>query len=144
MCTIGELDSTGHRHGCESRAWRYQLAVIDGFAQTLRGALPPESALMVVADHGMVDIDLERRVDIDAEPELRAGVSLIGGEARFRHLYCESGAVEAVVARWRDRLGSGAVVVSRDVSDRSRLVRCRRAQPSERGWAMCWSPAWAR
>jgi hypothetical protein len=38
----------------------------------------------------------------------------VGGEARFRHLYCESGAVDEVVARWRDRLGDDAIVVTRD------------------------------
>jgi type I phosphodiesterase/nucleotide pyrophosphatase len=110
----GDLDSTGHRHGCGSAAWRYQLATVDALAQTLRAALPAESALVVVADHGMVDVAMDRRVDIDLEPELRRGVSLMGGEARFRHLYCEPGVVDQVVSRWRDRLGSGAVVVTRD------------------------------
>jgi predicted dehydrogenase len=110
----GELDTTGHRHGCESWSWKYQLAMVDGLAQTLRSALPSEATLAVVADHGMVDIAMERRVDVDEEPDLRLGVSLIGGEARFRHLYCESGAVEDVVARWRDRLGESALVLARD------------------------------
>lgn len=110
----GELDSTGHRHGCRSWAWRYQLAMVDGLAQTLRSALPRDAGLVVVADHGMVDIAMESRVDVDQEPELRRGVSLMGGEARFRHLYCESGEVGDVVARWRDRLGDLAIVVARD------------------------------
>jgi Type I phosphodiesterase / nucleotide pyrophosphatase len=109
----GDLDSTGHRHGCGSAAWRYQLATVDALARTLRAALPSESALVVVADHGMVDVAMDHRVDIDLEPELRRGVTLMGGEARFRHLYCESGMVGDVVSRWRDRLGSDAVVVSR-------------------------------
>ena len=96
---------------------------------------------MVVADHGMVDIALERRVDVDREPELRRGISLLGGEARFRHLYCEPGAVDDVVARWRERLGADALVVTRDSaiepagSARSRPL-CGPA------WATCWSPAW--
>ncbi|MDP9318766.1 MAG: alkaline phosphatase family protein [Actinomycetota bacterium] len=110
----GELDTTGHRHGCESWSWKYQLAMVDGFARTLRSALPSEATLVVVADHGMVDIAMERRVDVDEEQDLRLGVSLIGGEARFRHLYCESGAVEDVVARWHDRLGESALVLARD------------------------------
>jgi hypothetical protein len=110
----GDLDSTGHRHGCESWAWRYQLAVVDGLAHTLRAALPADAALVVVADHGMVDVSLDRRVDVDAEPDLRAGVSLMGGEARFRHLYCDSASVDDVVSRWRGRLGDQVVVVTRE------------------------------
>ena len=43
-----------------------------------------------------------------------AGVSLFGGEARFRHLYCEGGAVDDVVTHWRDRLGELAWVVTRE------------------------------
>jgi hypothetical protein len=112
----GELDSTGHRHGCQSPAWRYQLAMVDGLAEQLRGALPPEVTLAVVADHGMVDVAPERRVDVDLETDLRTGVRLVGGEARFRHLYCESGAAADVRARWHDRLGPAAVVVSRDAA----------------------------
>lgn len=109
-----DLDSTGHRHGCESWAWRYQLATVDGLVKTLRSALPSEAGLVIVADHGMVDIAMERRVDVDQETGLRRGVGLMGGEARFRHLYCESGAVGDVVARWRDRVGDSAIVLVRD------------------------------
>ena len=39
---------------------------------------------------------------------------MFGGEARFRHLYCEGGAVDDVAARWRERLGAAAWVVTRD------------------------------
>ena len=98
----GELDSTGHRIGCRSWAWEHQLGVVDEFAQRLRAALPPEVTLVVTADHGMVDIAPDRRIDVDANVALLDGVNLLGGEARFRHLYCEAGAVDDVVGRWRD------------------------------------------
>jgi hypothetical protein len=110
----GDLDSTGHRHGCRSWAWRFQLATVDDFARRLRAALPAEAALVVVADHGMVDVEMPDRIDIDAEPDLEGGVRLVGGEARFRHLYCEPGAVDDVVRRWRQRVGDAALVLSRD------------------------------
>jgi len=111
---VGELDSVGHRSGCESSAWRYQLAVVDGFARLLRSALSGETALVVVADHGMVDVPAAQRIDLDVEPDLRRGLSLVGGEARFRHLYCETSAVPGVVTRWRDRLGDRALVRTRN------------------------------
>jgi hypothetical protein len=109
-----ELDTTGHRHGCQSRPWRFQLTMVDGLARKLRSALPPDTALLVVADHGMVDIPREHRVDVDAEFDLRQGVSLVGGEARFRHLYCDPDRVPGVVTRWRDRLGECALVLPRE------------------------------
>jgi len=110
----GELDATGHRSGSRSWAWDHQLGMVDTFAQRLREALPPQVALLVTADHGMVDVTSEGRLDVDEQPELLDGVSLFGGEARFRHLYCESGAVRDVVATWTERVGSDAWVLSRD------------------------------
>lgn len=110
----GELDATGHRRGCGSWAWRHQLAVVDMAAARLREALPPGTCLVVTGDHGMVDVALEARVDVDAEPDLLDGVDLFGGEARFRHLYCRNGAVPDVTARWQQRLGDAALVCGRD------------------------------
>jgi hypothetical protein len=88
--------------------------MIDTFAARLREALPRETVLVVTGDHGMVDVDLERRLDVDAEPDLMDGVEVFGGEARFRHLYCDPAAVGEVAARWRLRLGAEALVMTRD------------------------------
>jgi hypothetical protein len=112
----GRLDVIGHRHGCGSWAWRHQLAMIDSFARQLRSAISPEAALVVIADHGMRDVASVDRVDVDDEPDLLVGLSLLGGEARFRHLYTGSGEVDAVASRWRDRLGDAAMVLTRDES----------------------------
>jgi Type I phosphodiesterase / nucleotide pyrophosphatase len=110
----GELDATGHRAGCASWAWRYQLAMVDSFAQMLREALPSDATLVITADHGMVDVDPQGRIDVTVEPDLLDGVTLMGGEARFRHLYCDHGAVGEVAAHWANRLQHNAIVVTRD------------------------------
>lgn len=112
----GDLDATGHRNGCRSAAWRYELGTVDSFVSALRSALPADAALVVVADHGMVDVAQDRRVDVVDEPALLAGVELLGGEARFRHLYCRRGAAGDVAARWQARLGDAAVVLTRDAA----------------------------
>lgn len=109
----GDLDYTGHRHGVASPEWLQQLAAIDSTTEQLREALPSSVRLVVVADHGMVDSPIERRVDVDEATELREGVVLLGGEARFRHLYCRPGAVADVLATWRERLGDDATVLTR-------------------------------
>ena len=110
----GDLDRAGHVHGCNSAAWRYQLRHVDLLARTLAEALPPDALLVVTADHGMVDIAPERRVDVDRVPALREGVALLGGEARARHVYTRPGAADDVLAAWTALLGDRMWVASRE------------------------------
>ncbi|TIC85402.1 alkaline phosphatase family protein [Nocardioides sp. GY 10127] len=109
-----DLDWTGHKHGVDSHHWQAQLAMIDAQAEQLREELPSHVRLVVLADHGMVDADPASQVDVDVRTELRDGVALFGGEARFRQLYCRAGAVADVAAGWREAMGSDAVVLTRD------------------------------
>jgi Type I phosphodiesterase / nucleotide pyrophosphatase len=110
----GDLDWTGHRYGIASSHWVQQLAMVDAEAEQLREELPPSARLVVVADHGMVDCPAGDRIDVGEHPELRDGLVLLGGEARFRHLYCSSGAVDDVAAAWREALGSRVEVLTRE------------------------------
>jgi hypothetical protein len=108
------LDGTGHECGCTSEAWRYQLAHVDKLAEHLAGALPPDTTLYITADHGMVDVAEHDRIDADADGDLQAGVALLGGEPRARHVYARPGAAGDVLAAWREVLGARAWVVSRE------------------------------
>ncbi len=110
----GDLDWQGHRAGVDSQRWRAQLRDIDEDVQELREALPDDVRLLVVADHGMVDSTKASHVDVDSTPGLRDGVELLGGEARFRHVYCRGGAVDDVAATWRSVLDDRATVLTRD------------------------------
>jgi hypothetical protein len=110
----GDLDATGHRLGCSSDAWVYQLAHVDKLAEQLASALPRGTVLHVTGDHGMVDVADADRIDVDAIGELNEGVALLGGEPRARHLYCVPGAAGDVIAAWRGVLGERAWVASRD------------------------------
>ena len=110
----GDLDWTGHRYGVASSHWLQQLAMVDAEAEQLAESLPAGTRLVVVADHGMVDSPAASRTDVDEHLELRDGVALLGGEARFRHLYCRGGGVPDVLATWRGFLGDRAEVLSRD------------------------------
>lgn len=111
---VSDLDATGHRRGVASRAWTLQLEHVDRLVTQLAEALPPEMVLYVTADHGMVDIAREARIDVDADPALRDGVALMGGEPRARHLYTTDGAAADVLSTWRERLAGRAWVRSRD------------------------------
>jgi hypothetical protein len=114
MVYHGDLDGTGHVFGVGSDAWYYQLAHVDKLAEHLAQALPSGTCLYVTADHGMVDVGPDERLDVDATPELRSGLALLGGEPRARHLYAQPGAAADVLATWREVLGDRAWVLPRD------------------------------
>ncbi|MET8607650.1 nucleotide pyrophosphatase/phosphodiesterase family protein [Streptomyces rubiginosohelvolus] len=111
-----EVDGKGHRFGTDSDAWRGQLMYVDGLARRLAEQLPPRSALYITADHGMIDIpfDEQSRIDFDEDWELSAGVALLGGEGRARHVYAVPGAQADVLAVWREVLGEQFWIASRD------------------------------
>lgn len=111
-----EVDGKGHRFGVDSDAWRGQLMYVDRLVQRLAEQLPPRAALYVTADHGMIDIpfDEESRIDFDEDWELSAGVALLGGEGRARHVYAVPGAEPDVLAVWREVLGDRFWIAGRD------------------------------
>jgi len=112
----GDLDGAGHRYGVSSPAWVFQLAHVDKLAEQIASSLPYGAVLYVTADHGMVNVGPEDRIDADA-PEfaaLREGVAVLGGEPRARHVYAEPGAAADVLATWREVLGERAWVASRE------------------------------
>ncbi|MGW7314964.1 alkaline phosphatase family protein [Streptomyces sp. NPDC054854] len=111
-----ELDGAGHRHGVDSDAWRGQLMFVDRLVRRLAEQLPPRTALYVTADHGMVDVpfDEDSRIDFDDDWELGAGVALLGGEGRARHVYAVPGAEADVLTVWREVLGDRFWVASRE------------------------------
>ncbi|MDQ4038173.1 MAG: alkaline phosphatase family protein [Actinomycetota bacterium] len=119
----GALDMTGHVRGCTSAAWRYQLAQVDQIAATILTELPADTALVVTADHGMIDVAPSDKIDLDAsqgEPGaeqargLSAGVRLVAGEPRARYVYTQPGAIPDVLATWTAILGKRAWVLSRE------------------------------
>ncbi|HEX8936089.1 MAG TPA: nucleotide pyrophosphatase/phosphodiesterase family protein [Pseudonocardiaceae bacterium] len=110
----GDLDLLGHVYGVESLPWRLQLGHIDRLAATIAEGLPPGTQLVVIADHGMVTVPEEARLDFDTEPALQAGVRLLGGDPRARYIYTDPGATDDVVAAWSELIGDRAWICTRD------------------------------
>lgn len=109
-----ELDLVGHVRGPGTDAWCEQLALVDAHAARIAARLPDDATLLVTADHGMVAVDEAALVDLDATPELRAGVVAVAGDPRARHVHTAAGATADVLATWRAVLGPGSWVGTRD------------------------------
>ena len=109
-----DLDAAGHVAGVHSDTWRDQLATVDATVKDLIDRLPRGTTLYLTADHGMVAVPGDHRVDVDEDPELQVGLRLLGGEGRARHVYARPGAARDVLAIWRETLEGVALVRSRD------------------------------
>ncbi|GMA31455.1 alkaline phosphatase family protein [Litorihabitans aurantiacus] len=108
----GELDKVGHHEGWSSPAWAEELGELDHALTRLLRRLPRGTAVVVTADHGMVDVT--GRTDVAAVPALARDVALVAGEPRACHVHLEAGADgDAAAARWRDVLGEDAWVLQR-------------------------------
>ncbi|WP_120005338.1 alkaline phosphatase family protein [Nesterenkonia muleiensis] len=116
---VDELDKTGHRTGVGSARWLQMLETLDSAARRLcRGLTESYGSLarvVLTADHGMINLAQEQRIDISGRPDLLAGVAHTGGEPRFLHLYTEAaGQAKDVAERWHQAYGDQAWVLTRE------------------------------
>lgn len=111
---VSALDLVGHMRGPDTEAWREQLAVVDRLAERLSAGLPPDATLAVTADHGMVHVPEDAKLDADGLAQLRDGVVALAGEPRARYVHCADGAARDVLQAWRELLGADWWVGSRD------------------------------
>jgi hypothetical protein len=109
-----DLDQRGHDDGVDSASWRAAATGVNALLDRLVHGLPPRSALLVVADHGQLNVPLDGRIDMADLPELADGVVAVAGEPRVRYLYPAPGAEADVLAAWRTVLGAAAWVLTRD------------------------------
>jgi len=108
------LDTAAHLFGVGSAEWHSAGAYVDTLLTRLVEALPPDTALLITADHGGLNVPQGRRIDLDADAWLSAGVRVVAGDPRVRYLHTEPGAASDVVAAWSELLNGRAEVRSRD------------------------------
>ena len=113
---VSALDLVGHMRGPDSDAWCAQLGIVDRIAERLVAGMEPGVSVYVTADHGMVEVGEDTKVDYDSTPILQEGVVALAGEPRMRHVHVRSGAVADVAARWTETLGDGWQVLSGDAA----------------------------
>lgn len=112
---FSELDEIAHQQGPNSTAWFEKLEEVDAALRQLAEGLPPETGLLITADHGIIDIPHENHVLVCADENMAAEIAAIGGEPRCLQLYLEPTAnTSGVLKTWREALEGVATVLGRD------------------------------
>ncbi|WP_300345706.1 alkaline phosphatase family protein [Nesterenkonia sp.] len=115
---VDELDKTGHSSGAGSDKWISMLESLDSAAGRLASSLHhqygDQAAVLLTADHGMVNISPEHRIDLSGREDLLTGVRHTGGEPRMLHLYSESGCESEVAEAFRSAFGEAVWAVTGD------------------------------
>ncbi|MCU7723572.1 alkaline phosphatase family protein [Actinoplanes sp. KI2] len=109
-----DLDHYGHADGVDSPRWRSAAADVDALLDRLLHGLPARSALLVIADHGQLNVPAPGRYDLADNSDLSAGIVGVAGEPRVRYLYTAPGARADVIAAWQGVFGSSAWVLARE------------------------------
>jgi hypothetical protein len=107
------VDTAAHAFGIGSPEWHAAGAYVDTLLTRMVEALPPDAALLITADHGGLNVPQDRRIDLDADSRLCAGVRVVAGDPRVRYLHTEPDAASDVIAAWSELLNGRADVRSR-------------------------------
>lgn len=116
---VDELDKTGHKSGVGSPTWLRMLETLDAAAQRLCQRLTTRfgslAQVMLTADHGMINLSEDQRIDISSRIELLDQVAHVAGEPRFLHVYTQAPEQTArVAANWREAYGEQAWILTRE------------------------------
>lgn len=113
---VDELDKTGHTWGAGSAQWLRMLEDLDAaaerFCDQLRARFGGQASVLLTADHGMINVAEENRIDISSADNLLESVRHTGGEPRLVQLYTEPGAAQQVCATWQETFGERVWVLT--------------------------------
>jgi predicted AlkP superfamily pyrophosphatase or phosphodiesterase len=104
------IDKVAHEHGIGD-AYDDELVATDRLVADVLGVLPPEACLVVVSDHGQVDVGDQV---VALAPDVLALTSLLSGEGRFRWLHASPGLDARLIETARDLYSHQAWVRERD------------------------------
>jgi hypothetical protein len=104
------LDKVSHEYGLHAQ-YDEELRWIDHLVATLLSELPPDTALVVTADHGQVET---RDNVLELPSDVLTHVAMQSGEGRFRWLHARAGRASALAESADALLGERAWVRARD------------------------------
>lgn len=83
---IQELDQLGHVKGWETSEWRNLLEQINNQVERFSHQLPSDTGLIVTSDHGMLDTNDSKRIEL-ADLLDSVGTEFVGGDTRSMYVY---------------------------------------------------------
>jgi predicted AlkP superfamily pyrophosphatase or phosphodiesterase len=111
---IPELDQAAHTFGSDSSNWLEGVEEVDYQVRRLASALAKSDALLVTADHGIVDVRSENHVYLD-EVDVDWGEVLdVSGDPRVNFIYLQDSAnTQDFVTSLQTRAPDGIAVLAR-------------------------------
>ena len=104
------VDKVAHEFGF-GPTYDAELVAADRLVHDLIEVLPPGAALVVVSDHGQVDVG-EKVIALD--PEVAGLTTMLSGEGRFRWLHARPGLTDRLAETTRRHYGDVAWIRTRD------------------------------
>jgi hypothetical protein len=105
------VDEVAHAHGLESAYYPAELAAADRLVGDLLDDIPDDTALVVTADHGQVQVGRDGWRSLSPLHDM---VETFAGDGRFRHLHAQPGQAGDLYAAAQDLHRSEAWVFRRD------------------------------
>ena len=109
---IPELDQLAHAKGWQSQSWLTKLEDIDAEVSSLSSSLNKHAALLVTADHGVIDVPHANHVYVDLHVAKEALID-VGGDTRALYLYLsDPETTEKYLAKLKDALGESCHIIT--------------------------------
>ena len=112
---IPELDKFGHRNGWQSQGWASLLEELDAQLASFASKLPKDCGMIVTADHGMIDSEMQQHLVIDEHVDQGGLLEWFGGDTRAAYLYLKDpSAAESLQLRLENQAALFQTVLSAD------------------------------
>ena len=109
---VPELDQAAHAYGWKSIQWRNLLEDLDSEVSRFASALPKQTAALLTADHGVIDVAKESHIYLD-EILPEDDLDFVGGDTRGLFLYLkDQNRTSAVLESLSQTLGQLCYIVT--------------------------------
>ena len=111
---VPELDQTAHALGVASGKWLQDLEDLDASVRNLAAALGKQDALLVTADHGVLDVPANQHIYLDEFGLDWSRVADVSGDPRVNFIYLhDANEAEQVASELQIGLGDKALALTR-------------------------------
>ena len=111
---VPELDQTAHALGVSSGKWLQDLEDLDASVRNLAATLGKHDALLVTADHGVLDVPANQHIYLDEFGLDWSRVADVSGDPRVNFIYLhDANEAEQVASELQIGLGDKALALTR-------------------------------